>query len=146
MRCSKEQLGYLHKKIVSTYKYMSDKNDIKWTPITFFLVLLTGVSHLIFHTFDFMPVLDSEIIKMLPYSFTLYTASNNLIKDSDIIELPENVKKIFETPQFKYFVLFLCVFYFSRNAILSGLIVLSIALCIQYMRSPKERKNHPYLL
>ena len=121
-------------------------NDIKWTPVTFLLLVLTGVSHLVFHTFDFMSVFDSEIIKMLPYSFTLYSASNSLIKNSDVIELPENVKKIFETYQFKYMVLFLCVFYFARNAVTTGLIVISIALCIQYFRSPKERKTHPYLL
>ena len=121
-------------------------NDIKWTPVTLFLFVITGVSHLIFHTFDFMSVFDSEIIKMLPYSFTLYSASNSLIKDSDVIELPENIKKIFETYQFKYLVLFLCVFYFTRNAVTTGFIVLSIALCIQYLRSPKERKTHPYLL
>ena len=114
--------------------------------IIIFLSLITGGAHFIFHELGYMHLLDHQILQALPYCYALYSAFNNLIISGDVIELPAHIKDKFETPLFKYFVLYLTVFMFTRNAIITMLIVIGIALFVQYLRNPQERKEHPYLL
>jgi len=114
--------------------------------VALFIGFLTAVSHFIFNHLGYMHILDHQTFNMLPFVYALYNIFNNLIINSDVIELPKNVKDKFETPFFKYFVLYLTVFVFTRRAILTMFIVIGIALFVQYLRTPEERKQHPCLL
>ena len=120
--------------------------DNKLSSVIILLGFLTGGAQLFFHELGYIHILDHQLVQVLPYCYALYSDFNNLIISGDVIELPKNVKNKFETPLFKYFVLYITVFVFSRNAVTTLLIVLSIALFVQYLRSPLERKQHPYLL
>ena len=114
--------------------------------VALFIGFLTGMTHFFFHHLGYMHVLDHHMFHMLPFMYALYSAFNNLIISSNVIDLPKHIKDKFESPLFKYFVLYLTVFVFTRHAILTMLIVIGIALFVQYLRSPLERKQHPYLL
>jgi len=114
--------------------------------VALFIGLLTGISHFIFNHLGYIHVLDHQSFQMLPFIYALYNIFNNLILNSDVIELPKHIKDKFETPLFKYFVLYLTVFVFTRHAIITMLIVIGIALFVQYLRTPEERKKHPCLL
>ena len=114
--------------------------------VVLFVGVLTGITHFFFHHLGYLHILDHQMFHMLPFMYALYSAFNNLIISGDVIELPKRVKNKFESPLFKYFVLYLTVFVFTRHAILTMLIVIGIALFVQYLRSPIERKQHPYLL
>ena len=120
--------------------------DNKLSIIILFLGLITGGAHFIFNELWYLHVLEHQSFQMLPFVYALYNIFNNLILNSDVIELPKHVKDNFETPMFKYFVLYLTVFVFSRHAIMTMFIVIGIALFIQYLRTPEERKQHPHLL
>jgi hypothetical protein len=120
--------------------------DKKLSSVIILLGLMTGSAQLFFHEMGYIHLLDHQLVQVLPYCYALYSAFNNLINDSNVIDLPKDLKSKFESPLFKYFVLYLTVFVFTRNAIITLLIVIGIALFVQYLRSPLERKQHPYLL
>jgi hypothetical protein len=120
--------------------------DNKLSSIILLLGFMTGSAQLFFHEMGYIHLLDHQLLQVLPYCYALYSAFNNLIINSDVIDLPKNIKDKFETPLFKYFVLYLTVFFFTKNAILTMFIVIGIALFVQYLRNPQERKQHPYLL
>jgi len=120
--------------------------DNKLSSVILLLGFMTGGAHLIFHEMGYIHLLDHQIVNMLPFCYAIYGAFNNLIINSDVIDLPKNIKDKFETPLFKYFVLYLTVFFFTKNAVITLLIVIGIALFVQYLRTPLERKQHPYLL
>jgi hypothetical protein len=114
--------------------------------VALFIGFLTAISHFIFNHMGYMHIHDHQTFHMLPFVYAVYNIFNNLIINSDVIELPKHVKNKFESPLFKYFVLYMTVFIFVRNPILTMFIVIGIALFVQYLRSPLERKQHPYLL
>ena len=114
--------------------------------VALFIGFLTGITHFFFHHLGYIHIFDHQMFHMLPFMYALYSAFNSLIISGDVIELPKHVKNKFESPLFKYFVLYLTVFVFTRNAILTMFIVIGISLFVQYLRSPLERKQHPYLL
>jgi len=118
----------------------------KLPSVILFLGIMTGGAHLFFHEMGYIHLLDHQLLQFVPYCYALYNAFNNLIISSDVIDLPKHIKDKFETPLFKYFVLYLTVFVFTRRAIMAMLIVLGIAVFVQYLRKPEERKQHPYLL
>jgi hypothetical protein len=134
-------LSYKLKKIMNT---IIMENNL--SSVVILLGFMTGGAQLFFHEMGYMHLLDHQLVQVLPYCYALYSAFNNLINNSDVIDLPEHVKNKFESPLFKYFVLYLTVFVFTRNAMITLLIVIGIALFVQYLRSPLERKQHPYLL
>jgi len=133
--------SYRLKKIMNSI--LMDNNLSK---VIMLLAFMTGGTQLVFHEMGYMHLLDHQLVQVLPYCYALYSAFNNLINNSDVIDLPEHVKNKFESPLFKYFVLYLTVFVFTRHAIISMIIVIFIALFVQYIRNPEERKQHPYLL
>ena len=114
--------------------------------VALFIGFLTAITHFFFHHLGYLHILDHQMFHMLPFMYALYSAFNNLIISGDVIELPKHVKNKFESPLFKYFVLYLTIFVFTRHAIMTMLIVIGIALFVQYLRTPLERKQHPYLL
>lgn len=120
--------------------------DNKLSSVILLLGFMTGGAHLVFHEMGYIHLLDHQLLQVLPYCYALYSAFNNLIINGDVIELPKHIKDKFETPLFKYFVLYLTVFFFTKNAVITLLIVIGIALFVQYLRTPQERKQHPYLL
>ena len=120
--------------------------DNKLSSIILLLGFMTGSAQLFFHEMGYIHLLDHQLLQVLPYCYALYSAFNNLIINGDVIELPNHIKDKFETPLFKYFVLYLTVFFFTKNAVITLLIVIGIALFVQYLRNPQERKQHPYLL
>jgi len=120
--------------------------DKKLSSVILLLGVMTGGAQLFFHELGYISLLDHQLVQVLPYCYALYSAFNNLINDSNVIDLPKHIKSKFESPLFKYFVLYLTVFVFTRNAVITLLIVIGISLFVQYLRTPLERKQHPYLL
>jgi protein-S-isoprenylcysteine O-methyltransferase Ste14 len=122
---------------------------VRWqtfSPILFFLLILTMLSHHVFEIIHQGELVKEHHIHKLPIFVALLQLVFVIVAAGERTSHPKALRQWVEKPIVKFVLLYMIAYGIAMNAFWALCITIAFAVTLQLLRTPEEREEHPNLL